>query len=240
MQPPSILSALIILRALSLSIWNSLFVSVCEGQTTTESPVCIPTGSRFSILQTVIAVSFLSLMTSYSISLKPFTLLSIRTSPAGDASRAFFIIGMNSSSFSANPPPVPPRVKAGRRTTGKPILRAISRPFSCESAISDGSTGSPSPSQSSLNFSLSSAFSIESTPVPSNSALHSLSMPFFSSCIARLSPVCPPIFGKMASGLSNLTIFAMYSSVSGSIYTLSAIDVSVIIVAGFELQSTTS
>lgn len=39
--------------------------------TTIESPVCIPTGSIFSILHTTIAVSLLSLITSYSISLYP-------------------------------------------------------------------------------------------------------------------------------------------------------------------------
>ena len=46
--------------------------------------------------------------------------------------------------------------------------------------------------------------------------------------------------GSMASGRSYRIIFAIYSKVKGSIYTLSAIDVSVIIVAGFELHSTTS
>ena len=36
-----------------------------------------------------------------------------------------------------------------------------------------------------------------------------------------------------------LNIFAIYSSVKGSIYTLSAIEVSVIMVAGFELHKIT-
>ena len=95
-----------------------------------ESPVWMPTGSIFSMLQIVTAVSFLSRMTSYSISLKPLTLFSIRTSCTGDKARAFFMRDKNSSSFSANPPPVPPRVKAGRRTTGKPIRRAAASPSS--------------------------------------------------------------------------------------------------------------
>ena len=52
--------------------------------------------------------------------------------------------------------------------------------------------------------------------------------------------VCPPIPGTIASGRSWRRIFAMYSRVSGSIYTLSATVVSVIIVAGLELQRITS
>ena len=46
--------------------------------------------------------------------------------------------------------------------------------------------------------------------------------------------------GTIASGRSYLSIFATYSSVSGSIYILSAIVVSVMMVAGLELQRTTS
>ena len=62
-------SARMIFSALFRSIWYSLFVSVCDGHTTAESPVWIPTGSMFSMLQTVIAVPFESRITSYSISL---------------------------------------------------------------------------------------------------------------------------------------------------------------------------
>ncbi len=76
---PSTLRARISLSALSRSIWYSLFVKVWDGQTTIESPVWIPTGSRFSMLHTVIAVSLESRMTSYSISLKPLMLFSTNT-----------------------------------------------------------------------------------------------------------------------------------------------------------------
>ena len=153
---------------------------------------------------------------------------------------ARFISSLNSSSSYANPPPVPPSVNAGRRTTGKPISFAISSPCSSLFAMSDWITGSPRSSQSSLNSSLSSARSMLLLLVPRSSTRHSLSTPFFSSCIARLRPVCPPMPGRIASGLSYLIILARYSRVSGSIYTLSAIDVSVMMVAGLELQSTTS
>ena len=40
-----------------------------------ESPVCTPTGSKFSMLQTVMQLPLPSRMTSYSISFQPATLL---------------------------------------------------------------------------------------------------------------------------------------------------------------------
>ena len=141
----------------------------------------------------------------------------------GESVRAFFIISLNSSSSSAKPPPVPPRVYAGLITTGYPISSATLRPSSIEEATADGSTGSPILKHSSLKSSLSSAFSMLSMHVPSTVTLHSSSTPLRDSCTARLSPVCPPIPGSIASGLSRLTIRAAYSSVRGSIYTLSAI-----------------
>ena len=53
------------------SIWYSWSVRVWEGATTTESPVWMPTGSRFSMLHTVITLPLWSRMTSYSISFQP-------------------------------------------------------------------------------------------------------------------------------------------------------------------------
>ena len=58
-----------IFSAESRSIWYSRLVSVWLGATTIESPVCTPTGSIFSMLQMAMAVSLLSRITSYSISL---------------------------------------------------------------------------------------------------------------------------------------------------------------------------
>ena len=57
-------------------------------------------------------------VTSNSISFQPRTLFSTRTSVTGDSSSPRRISGRSSSSVSANPPPVPPNVNAGRRTTG--------------------------------------------------------------------------------------------------------------------------
>ena len=58
--------------------------------------------------------------------------------------------------------------------------------------------------------------------------------------MARFSPVCPPMPGTMASGRSKRRIFARYSTVKGSMYTLSAMEVSVMMVAGLELARMTS
>ena len=228
-----------IFKALSLNSWYSLLVKVWLGATTIESPVWTPTGSKFSILQMVMAVSLWSLITSYSISLYPLILFSTNTWLTGESFKACFNNGFNSCSLSANPPPVPPKVKAGLRTTGYPILLAATIPSSSDSAIIDSKTGSPNSWHSSLNFSLSSAFSILSLLVPKSSTWHSCKIPFLYNCIAIFNPVCPPIPGKIASGLSYLIILATYSNVSGSIYTLSAIAVSVIIVAGLEFTNIT-
>ncbi len=64
-------------------------------------------------------------------------------------------------------------------------------------------------------------------------------MPFFASSMERLRPVCPPRFGKMASGLSFSIICSRRASLSGSMYVASAITGSVMIVAGFEFTRTT-
>ena len=57
-----------ILSAAERSIWYSLSLRVWLGATTMESPVWMPMGSMFSMLQTVMQLSAASRMTSYSIS----------------------------------------------------------------------------------------------------------------------------------------------------------------------------
>ena len=53
------------------SIWYSRLASVSAGATTMESPVCTPTGSKFSMEQTAMALPTRSRMTSNSISFQP-------------------------------------------------------------------------------------------------------------------------------------------------------------------------
>ena len=70
------------------------------------------------MLQTTIALSAESRITSYSISLNPAILRSIKHCVTGDKLRPFSAITRSSSSFSHMPPPVPPNVKAGRTIIG--------------------------------------------------------------------------------------------------------------------------
>ena len=81
----------------SRMIWYSLSVSVCAGATVIESPVCTPIGSRFSIEQTMMQLSFLSRTTSISNSFQPSTDSSIRSSLVGEASSPRSQIAANSS-----------------------------------------------------------------------------------------------------------------------------------------------
>ena len=83
-----------------------------------ESPVWMPTGSRFSILQTVMTLPLESRMTSYSISFQPEMHFSTRIWWMGDRRRPLVAISCSFSRSSQMPPPVPPMVKAGRTMTG--------------------------------------------------------------------------------------------------------------------------
>ena len=81
----------------SRMLWYSLSVSVSAGATVIESPVCTPIGSRFSIEQTMMQLSFLSRTTSISNSFQPSTDSSISTSEVGEASMPRSTISMNSA-----------------------------------------------------------------------------------------------------------------------------------------------
>ncbi len=110
LQPPVIFNSDIMFSAEVRSIWYSLSPKVCEGATTMESPVCTPTGSMFSMLQTVMQLPAASRMTSYSISFQPAMQRSTSTSPTRLSLRPFVKISINSASLCAMPPPLPPRV----------------------------------------------------------------------------------------------------------------------------------
>ena len=58
--------------------------------------------------------------------------------------------------------------------------------------------------------------------------------------MARFSPVWPPRVGRMESGRSFWMTWVTEATFSGSIYTWSAMSLSVMMVAGLELTSTTS
>ena len=151
----------------------------------------------------------------------------------------FWMISTNSSSLSAIPPPLPPRVYAGRRTTGYPIFCAYSRPSSTFVTIWLGAIGSPIFSIVSLNSSLSSALRIVLPVVPISFTLCSFKKPHSSNSIAIFNAACPPNVGRRLSGETFKMSFLITSGVNGSMYTSSAISLSVMIVAGLELTRTT-
>ncbi len=108
LHSPIIPTCLIIFIESSLSLWYSLLVSVCEGATTMLSPVWMPRGSKFSILHTVMQLSYLSLTTSYSTSFQPLRLSSTSIWFVYENARAARVF--NSRASEANPLPWPPRV----------------------------------------------------------------------------------------------------------------------------------
>ena len=99
-----------IFKADERNIWYSLSDKVWLGATTILSPVWTPTGSKFSMLHTVMQFPTLSLITSYSISFHPAIHLSIKHWLTLDRRKPFEQISWSSFSLFAIPPPVPPKV----------------------------------------------------------------------------------------------------------------------------------
>ena len=92
----------------------------------------------------------------------------------------------------------------------------------------------------SLNISRSSAFLMVRGVVPMRRTLFFARIPASSSSMARFKPAWPPRVGRTLSGFSFMISCSTTSVVSGSMYTLSAMSLSVMIVAGLEFKSTTS
>ncbi len=119
LQPPvSTPTARMMAIAVSRIRWYSRSVSVMAGATVTESPVCTPIGSMFSMEQTTTTLSAWSRISSSSNSFQPMMDSSSRTSWVGLASRPVPAMRSRSSCVFAMPEPRPPRVKLGRITTG--------------------------------------------------------------------------------------------------------------------------
>ena len=118
LQPPSMPSSVIMSSEAVRNIWYSLSESVTAGAITMESPVCMPTGSKFSIEQTVSTLPAPSRSTSNSISFQPPMYFSMSTWVMGESMSPLCAIIFSSSSSWATPPPAPPSVYAGRTMTG--------------------------------------------------------------------------------------------------------------------------
>ena len=102
--------------AAARSMWYSSLDSVCEGAMTMESPVWTPSGSKFSMLQTVMQLSIWSRTTSYSTSFQPSIDRSI--SNWGDTASAFVAKASSSPASWQMPLPSPPSANAARALSG--------------------------------------------------------------------------------------------------------------------------
>mmetsp|Transcript_35410 Transcript_35410/g.67754 ORF Transcript_35410/g.67754 Transcript_35410/m.67754 type:complete len:233 (-) Transcript_35410:577-1275(-) len=198
--------------------WYSLSVSVCAGATVMESPVCTPMGSMFSIEHTIMQLSLRSRITSSSYSFQPSRDISTSTCFVADAASPDLTICSNSSGLYAMPPPVPPRVNAGRIIRGYcPMSAAISHACSMDSAVPDLGVARPILVMAFLNRSRSSALLMASNLAPISSTLYLSRIPASARSLAKLSAVCPPMVGRMASGRSFSMIFSTSAGVIGVI-----------------------
>ena len=123
--------------------WYSTSVSVIAGATVTESPVCTPMASTFSMEQTTTTLSLRSRISSSSYSFQPSTLSSTSTSWIGLAASPAPASRSRSSGVCAIPEPRPPMVNDGRITTGRPILSTVDRTSFIEWHTRDRGTSPP-------------------------------------------------------------------------------------------------
>ena len=196
--------------------WYSLSESVCAGATVMLSPVWTPIGSRFSMLQTMTTLSALSRITSSSNSFQPMIDSSTRVSPTGESSMPRATSRRYSSRLYAIPPPVPPIVKLGRNTHGRPISSITSSACARLRTTRLLGTSMPILTIASLNFERSSALSMTSAFAPIISTPYFVKMPCLCRSIAVLRPVWPPSVGNSASGRSLAMIFSTTCQVIGS------------------------
>ena len=174
-------------------------------------------GSKFSILHTVMQLSSLSLITSYSSSFHPTNERSNRTWEIGLANKPLSTMASNSSQSSAIPPPLPPRVYAGRTTNGRPISLPNCRASSIEATVILGGSGSPISCRNCLKKSLSSDLRIVSRGVPKSLTLYFSSTPASDKATAKFKPVWPPNVGSNPSGRSRSITLSITFTVKGSI-----------------------
>ncbi len=191
---------------ISRSMWYSVLLRVCEGATTILSPVWIPSGSKFSMLHTVMQLSYASRTTSYSTSFQPFKLSSTNT--CGEYAKAAFTFSINSSSLCTNPLPFPPSANAARMSSGKPIFRPASSALDRLVHAKLRGTSTEIFCNSLLNISRSSVLIMDATGVPSTRTLCFFKMPSSSSATPQFKAVCPPKASKIPSGFSLAITFS--------------------------------
>ena len=187
--------------------WYSLSVSVCAGATVMLSPVWTPIGSKFSIEQTITALSAQSRITSISYSFQPMSALldqdrvdRAELEPVGDHPVELFAVVGDAAAGAA-------QREAGPQDAGQADLVADLRGprRGCGPGRSGRSPGR-SPPCTVLNSSRSSALRIASALAPISWQPCRSSAPL--SCRARptFRPVWPPSVGSTASGFSTAMI----------------------------------
>ena len=97
----------------------------------------------------------------------------------------------------------------------RPISPAILIASSTLLAVPEGGVLSPMRVMACLNSSRSSARSIDGNFAPMSSTPCFSKMPLSAKAFAKLSPVCPPIVGRIASGFSASRICSTRSGVMG-------------------------
>ena len=221
----------IIFMAMARSLWYSELESVWLGATTIDSPVCMPSGSRFSMLQTVMQLSYLSRTTSYSISFHPFSDFSTRI--CGEKENASSACRSSCSSLSQNPDPSPPKAYAARSITGYPRASAARFTSSMLLHASLLMVLTPISSRRFTKRSRSSVSMTACTGVPITRTPYLSSTPRRNSSTPQLRAVCPPNDSSMPSGRSLAMMRSTKSGSTGWKYTLSAMPVDVCTVAMF-------
>ncbi len=201
--------------------WYSRSVSVIAGATVTESPVCTPIGSTFSIEHTITTLSWRSRMSSSSYSFQPRTLSSMSTSVTGLSSSPNDAMRSSSSGVCAMPEPRPPMVNDGRMTTGSPSSATVSWTSSMEWHTALRGTPPPTARTMSLNFCRSSPRWMASMSAPMSSMPYFSSTPRSWSATAQFNAVWPPRVASSESiGLpfscSATMTFSTNSGVTGS------------------------
>jgi len=154
--------------------WYSRSVNVIAGATVTESPVCTPIGSMFSIEQTTTTLSCRSRISSSSYSFQPSTLCSMSTSCTGDSASPTDASRASSAGVCAMPEPRPPMVNDGRITTGSPNSATVSSTSAIDRHTRLSGTSAPTDRTMSLNRCRSSPRWIASKSAPISST------PYFS------------------------------------------------------------
>lgn len=121
------------------------------------------------------------------------------------------------------PPPVPPSVKLGRITVGKPSVFCTAQASSIVCAMPERADPRPILVIASLNFRRSSALSMASGVAPISSTGLPVAAPWYLSSTplrqrssAQFSAVWPPMVGRIASGRSLAMIFSTVCQVIGS------------------------